>query len=91
MSSPVPPEIHGGNRVAIAARLGCRPADLLDLSASLVPFGPPMRLRLAALAAMAGPALRDYPDRRYGALRQAIADLHGLPPKWVLPGNGAAE
>ncbi|CAK6688817.1 pyridoxal phosphate-dependent aminotransferase [Synechococcus sp. CBW1107] len=91
MSSPVPPEIHGGNRVAIAARLGCRPADLLDLSASLVPFGPPLRLRLAALAAMAGPALRDYPDRGYGALRQAIAALHGLPPEWVLPGNGAAE
>ncbi len=35
--------------------------------------------------------LRDYPDRAYGALRQAIAAWHGLDPAMVLPGNGAAE
>ena len=38
-------ELHGGNRLAAARRLGCRPEQLLDASASLVPFGPPARLR----------------------------------------------
>ncbi len=85
-------ELHGGNRLAAARRLGCRPEQLLDASASLVPFGPPARLRrrLARLLAE-GSALRDYPDRAYWDLRQAIAAHHGLEPDAVLPGNGAAE
>ncbi|MFZ0408498.1 MAG: aminotransferase class I/II-fold pyridoxal phosphate-dependent enzyme [Cyanobium sp.] len=85
-------ELHGGNRLAAARRLGCRPEQLLDASASLVPFGPPagLRRRLARLLAD-GAALRDYPDRSYLDLRQAIAVHHGLEPAAVLPGNGAAE
>jgi len=85
-------ELHGGNRLAAARRLGCRPEQLLDASASLVPFGPPagLRRRLARLLAD-GAALRDYPDRSYRDLRQAIAVHHGLEPSAVLPGNGAAE
>ena len=57
-----------------------------------MPFGPPARLRrrLAQLLAD-GAALRDYPDRSYSDLRQAIAAHHGLKPDAVLPGNGAAE
>ncbi|MFM7268295.1 MAG: pyridoxal phosphate-dependent aminotransferase [Cyanobium sp.] len=104
---------HGGNRLALARRLGCRPEQLLEASASLVPFAPPAVLRralrrslgdgqrlpllgglLAALGSGGGGdslALRDYPDRSYGALREAIAALHGLDPAAVLPGNGAAE
>lgn len=88
----IPP--HGGNRIAIARRLGCRPEQLLEASASLVPFGPPPELRRGlrrALAAEAAPALRDYPDRSYAALRQAIAAHHDVDPAAVLPGNGAAE
>jgi len=81
------PELHGGNLDAAARRLGCRPGQLLDASASLVPFSPPWRLRWA----LARAALRPYPDRSYGALRQAIAALHALPDEAVLPGNGAAE
>jgi len=87
---------HGGNLVAVARRLGCRPGQLLDASASLVPFGPPASVRRvlrAALRARAGrpSPLRDYPDRSYGSLRDAIAAFHGLDPLAVLPGNGAAE
>ncbi|MEB3200517.1 MAG: aminotransferase class I/II-fold pyridoxal phosphate-dependent enzyme [Synechococcaceae cyanobacterium] len=85
-------EPHGGNRYAVAARLGCRPDQLLDASASLVPFGPPPRLRWQlGLAAVSGLTLRDYPDREATALRQAIAAWHQLDPSRVLPGNGAAE
>jgi histidinol-phosphate/aromatic aminotransferase/cobyric acid decarboxylase-like protein len=86
---------HGGNRIAIARRLGCRPDQLLEASASLVPFLPPASLRRRLGRALAGgealSALRDYPDRDYTALRGAIAAHHGLDPAAVLPGNGAAE
>ncbi|MEB3258050.1 MAG: aminotransferase class I/II-fold pyridoxal phosphate-dependent enzyme, partial [Cyanobacteriota bacterium] len=88
------PAPHGGNRAAIARRLGCRPSDLLDLSASLAPFGPPAPVRALLLRALAGGAdspLRDYPDRGFSGLRLAIAQLHGLEPEQVVPGNGAAE
>ncbi len=88
---PASPEIHGGNLEAAARRLGCRPDQLLDASASLVPFAPPWRLRRALGRALAPAALRPYPDRGYAGLRAAIASLHGLDPAWVLPGNGAAE
>jgi histidinol-phosphate/aromatic aminotransferase/cobyric acid decarboxylase-like protein len=90
----MPPATHGGNRAAIARRLGCRPAQLLDLSASLAPWGPPAPLRallLAALLGGPGSPLRDYPDRSFTALRRVIAGRHGLEPDQVLPGNGAAE
>jgi len=92
MSMP-PPERHGGNLAATAGRLGCRPSQLLDASASLVPFGPPWALRLALLRVSAGAPLRlrAYPDRDYVALRTVLAGFHGLSPDAVLPGNGAAE
>jgi len=92
---PVPPvPRHGGNLQQAAALLGCRPSALLDLSASLVPFGPPASVRWALLQAQGfGPTspLCVYPDRAQTALRQAIAGHHGLDPAAVLPGNGAAE
>ena len=34
---------------------------------------------------------RDYPDRSHALLRQYLGALHGLDPRFVLPGNGAAE
>jgi histidinol-phosphate/aromatic aminotransferase/cobyric acid decarboxylase-like protein len=85
---------HGGNLQQAAVQLGCRPSALLDLSASLVPFGPPTSVRQALLRAQwPGPTspLCTYPDRAQTDLRQAIAAHHGLDPEAVLPGNGAAE
>ena len=82
---------HGGNLTAAAAQLGCGPAQLLDASASLVPFGPSLQLRWQLVSAALGLAPRIYPDRSLSALRGAIAAHHGLDPQWVLPGNGAAE
>jgi histidinol-phosphate/aromatic aminotransferase/cobyric acid decarboxylase-like protein len=68
-----------------------KPSQLLDASASLVPFRPPRALRRALAAAIQGQALRDYPDRAQADLRSAIASWHGLDPDQVLAGNGAAE
>ena len=75
---------HGGNRQAVADALGCRPSQLLDASASLAPWTPGAPRWSKAF-------IRDYPDRDQASLRQVIAAIHGLPPDWVLPGNGAAE
>ena len=75
---------HGGNLKAAAARLNCRPSQLLDASASLVPWSP--RWQRVGLSAW-----RDYPDRSQALLRKRIGVLHGVEPAFVLPGNGAAE
>ena len=90
--SPIPPlaNRHGGNRHERAAALGCRPSDLLDLSASLVPFGPPRSLPRALKRAVTE-ELCGYPDRSYSALRSQIASHHQVDPACVMPGNGAAE
>jgi histidinol-phosphate/aromatic aminotransferase/cobyric acid decarboxylase-like protein len=91
LSPEMSAEVHGGNRQAIARRLGCHPHELLDASASLVPFGPPPALLRQLRRALGGAALRDYPDRGYHDLRASLARHHGVDPAWVLPGNGAAE
>ena len=83
MGSGLPP--HGGNLSQEARRLGLRADQLLDASASLVPFQPPRVMRAALRRAIAGTALRDYPDRSQMALRQAIADWHDVDVACVLP------
>ena len=75
---------HGGNRDAVASRLNCAPSQLLDASASLVPWSP--RFPRIGLSAW-----RDYPDRSQALLRELIGVLHHVDPSFVLPGNGAAE
>ena len=72
---------HGGNLAAAARQLGRRPGSLLDASASLVPFGPPWQARWAGLFDLQ--ASRIYPDRRYAALRAAMAGHHGVDPEAV--------
>ncbi|MDB4346275.1 threonine-phosphate decarboxylase, partial [bacterium] len=75
-----PPPLHGGNLSQEARRLGVKPFQLLDASASLVPFRAPRALHRALSAAIQGQALRDYPDRAQADLRSAIASWHGLDP-----------
>ena len=75
---------HGGERQLAAARLGCRPSQLLDASASLVPWSTRLPRFLSA-------EIRHYPDRHQQLLRSSLAALHQLEPDVVLVGNGAAE
>ncbi len=77
--------VHGGDLVRAAKRLGVPTGQLLDASASLVPFMP----RLSWRHLQHG--LRDYPDRSHFSVRGALAAIHQLDPQWLLPGNGAAE
>ena len=88
--NPIIPK-HGGNIFEEARRLGQGESQLLDASASLVPFPPPKALRRYLLKALSGDSLRNYPDCTYLRLREAIGSWHKVDPSMVLPGNGAAE
>lgn len=55
------------------------------------PFPPPPAWRDALLAEVAGMELHRYPDREARALRQAIADWHGVRPDQVFCANGSNE
>ena len=76
---------HGGEIQSAALRLGIPSAQVLDASASLVPWTP----RFSARDLTRG--LRDYPDRHQHQLVGLIARIHGLEASAVLHGNGAAE
>jgi histidinol-phosphate/aromatic aminotransferase/cobyric acid decarboxylase-like protein len=82
----VAPDADHGGRVHQAARLlGCEPADLLDLSASLNPFAPPVESVVVEAVA----TLRHYPDAAPATHRLAAAI--GAPVERVVLTNGAAE
>ncbi len=80
---------HGGNLAWAATVAGCPAFSLLDFSASINPLGPSAPVIEAIQRAF--PQLCHYPDPDYGALRQALAQHHGVDPDRVLPGNGSAE
>lgn len=80
---------HGGNIEWAAQVANCSPFALLDFSASISPLGPPASV-IAAIHQNLGQLVR-YPNPDYEALRQVLAQHHGVAPAWVLPGNGAAE
>lgn len=85
-SGLVPPAgAHGGDAAAVAAALGCDPADILDLSASLNPEAPDV----AALAAVRLDSLERYPDPT--AATEAMAAALGTTADRVLLTNGGAE
>ncbi|MBD3880914.1 threonine-phosphate decarboxylase [Phormidium tenue FACHB-886] len=81
--------IHGGNLAWAAALAGCSPRELLDFSASINPLGVPPKVIAAIQAHLVD--LPHYPDPGSHWLRQAIGRFHGVPPDWILPGNGSAE
>ncbi len=82
---------HGGNLNEEAQRLGIQIDQLLDASASVVPFAPPRALHRCLSKLLTNNYLRHYPDCHHTKLRKAIGEWHGVDMAMVLPGNGAAE
>tara|TARA_Y100001968_G_scaffold297456_1_gene306471 strand:- start:67000 stop:68115 length:1116 start_codon:yes stop_codon:yes gene_type:complete len=82
---------HGGNINEEAKRLGFNVNELLDASASLVPFHPTKELKDCLKKAINNTSLRNYPDRHQFELKEAIASFHLVAADMVLAGNGAAE
>jgi len=72
----------------LAARLGRRPDEIIKLDANENPYGPSPKVR-EALAELA--YINIYPDPESRALREALADLVGVPVDLLLAGAGADE
>ncbi|MCL5040591.1 MAG: threonine-phosphate decarboxylase CobD [Firmicutes bacterium] len=87
--SQAPGSQHGGDIWGAALAAGLNPTKFVDFSASINPLGPPPRV-LAALQERLS-LLRFYPDPESRELRQALAGFRGLPPEYILAGNGGAE
>jgi len=79
------PAAHGGDGAAIAAALGLRPDEIIDLSLSLNPFAPDV----TAIVATKLSAVRRYPDPSHATA--ALAAAIGVPAERVVLTNGAAE
>lgn len=61
----------------------------LDFSVNVNPLGMCPKAKEAAEQALARGA--EYPDTRYRRLCKAISGHYGVPPEFVIPGNGAAD
>ena len=62
---------------------------LIELGSNESPFGIAPGAMDAITAAL--PALYRYPDPRGGALKQALAETHGVGPEQIILGNGSHE
>jgi len=82
---------HGGNVYANAKKLNLLPSEIIDASASLVPFDPPQILIESLNEEINNLGFRYYPERNLSDLREIIGKFHSINPENILPGNGASE
>ena len=82
---------HGGNVYENAKKLNLLPSEIVDASASLVPFDPPQILIDSLNAEIKNLGFRYYPERNLRDLKEIIGKFHGIDPDNILPGNGASE
>ncbi len=77
---------HGGNKQALADRLGCRVEDIIDMSSNLNPLGPPPEI--LSLIQENLDTLHALPEADALSMRRAFASFHGIDAEQVLAGNG---
>ena len=82
---------HGGNVYANAKKINLLPSEIIDASASLVPFDPPQILIDSLNSEIKNLGFRYYPERKLSDLKEIIGEFHGINPDNILPGNGASE
>ena len=82
---------HGGNVYAQAKKLNLSPSEIIDSSASLVPFKPPQILLDSLYLEIKNLGFRFYPERDLNSLKETIGEFHKINPENILPGNGASE
>jgi histidinol-phosphate aminotransferase len=78
---------HGALDYGELSRLGLRPAEVVDFSSSVNPYGPAPEVLAAARAA----EVAAYPDRECRELRAGISVHTGVDPAGIVCGNGSAE
>ena len=82
---------HGGNIFDYSKRLNVLPEEIIDSSASLVPFSTPKFLLKALKKELKDKNFRYYPEKNFQELRKTIGDFHDIDPENIMPGNGASE
>lgn len=80
---------HGGNIVALAQKLACRPEEITDMSSNINPLGTAPGL-LAHLEQHL-PRIRALPEADGHSAVMAMARLLDVSPAKILPGNGTTQ
>ena len=77
---------HGGNKEALAQKLGCAVTDITDMSCNLNPLGPPERIKEVIRENL--DAIHALPQPDAAAICAGFAAYHDLDPARVAAGNG---
>lgn len=80
---------HGGNIYDLALRLGCDPAEIIDMSSNVNPFGPPPGL--VALLQENMSTITALPEVDSGVLIRFFAERYDVDPDRILAGNGSTQ
>tara|TARA_Y100001933_G_scaffold126518_1_gene126262 strand:+ start:1052 stop:2134 length:1083 start_codon:yes stop_codon:yes gene_type:complete len=82
---------HGGNINYFAEKFNLSLADIIDASASIVPFSIPNFLKDELCIQIKNESFRYYPERNLNKLKEKIGSFHNIDPSCIMPGNGASE
>ena len=82
---------HGGNIEKEARELAIARENIIDASASIVPFKLPKKLSNYLIKSIQSGSIKFYPDRSYYEVKSAISKWHNINPSMILPGNGSSE
>ena len=82
---------HGGSIFDYSKKLNILPEDIIDSSASLVPFDTPTFLLKELKKEFKNKSFRYYPEKNFQELRNTIGSFHNICPDNIMPGNGASE
>jgi len=80
---------HGGNTYDLARKLGCSPADILDLSSNVNPLGPPPGL--CDHLAQHLHAVSVLPEVDNQGIIRCYAESLGVSPDRLIAGNGTTQ
>jgi len=82
---------HGGNINYFAEKNNISLTDIIDASASIVPFSIPDFLKDELCTEIKNESFRYYPERNLNKLKETIGNFHNIDPRCIMPGNGASE
>jgi threonine-phosphate decarboxylase len=80
---------HGGNIHETAARLGCAPSDIIDMSSNVNPLGPPPGLVEHLKQQLT--VIESLPQADAKAVSESFAKRYGIAPEKTLAGNGTTQ
>lgn len=80
---------HGGNIHEIAARFGCAPSDIIDMSSNVNPLGPLPGLVEYLKQHLS--VIESLPQADAKAINESFACRYGIVPEKTLAGNGTTQ